>query len=89
MHNKAHVRPHAQVPAETQLTGARRARTGVAATRPTGPGQLVARWVLSANGRLEMRWERRFAAPTTHGPTPFHDRTAGHQPACNAFLAIK
>jgi hypothetical protein len=64
MHNKAHVRLRAQVPAETQLTGARRARTGVAATRPTGPGQLVARWVLSANGRLETRWERRFAAPT-------------------------
>lgn len=64
MHDKAHVRPRTRVRAETQLTGARRARTGVAATRPTGPRQLVARWVPSANGRLEMRWERRFAAPT-------------------------
>jgi hypothetical protein len=64
MHNKAHCRPRVQVPAETQLTGARRARTGGAATRPTGPGRLVARWAPSANGRREMRWERRFAAPT-------------------------
>jgi hypothetical protein len=64
MQNKAHVRLRAQVPAETELTGARRARTGVAATRPTRPGQLVARWVPSANGRLEMRWEPRFVPPT-------------------------
>jgi hypothetical protein len=64
MHDKAHVRLRAQARAETQLTGADRARTGFAATRPTGPGQLVARWVPSPNGRPQMRWERRFAPPT-------------------------
>jgi hypothetical protein len=64
MHNKAHVRLRAQARAETQLTGAHRARTDFAATRPTGPGQLVARWVPSPNGRLEMQWERRFAPST-------------------------
>jgi hypothetical protein len=64
MHNEAHVRLRAQAPAATELTDARRARTGVAATRLTGPGQLVARWVPSANGCLEMRWVRRFAPPT-------------------------
>jgi hypothetical protein len=64
MHDKAPVRPRAQARAETQLTGAHRARTGFEATQPTGPGQLVARWVPSPTGRQEMRWERRFAPPT-------------------------
>jgi hypothetical protein len=61
--SKAHVRLRAQARAETQLT-AHGARTGFTTTRPTGPGQLVVRWVLSPNGRLEMRWERRFAPPS-------------------------
>jgi hypothetical protein len=64
MHHKAHVRPRAQAWAETQLTGADRARTGFAATQTTGPGQLVERWVPSPNGRQEMQWERRFVPPT-------------------------
>jgi hypothetical protein len=63
MHNKAHVRPCVHARTETQLNGTRRTRTDFTATRPTGPGQLVARWVPSANGRLQMRWERRFAPP--------------------------
>lgn len=71
MHNKAHVRLRAQARAETQLTGAHRARTGFTTPRPTGPGRLVARWVPSPNGRPEMRWERRFAPsiliPRTRG----------------------
>jgi hypothetical protein len=64
MHNTAHVRLRAQARAETQLTGAPRARTGFTTTRPTGPGQLAARWVPSSNGRLEMRWEPQLAPPT-------------------------
>ncbi len=63
MYNKAQLRPCVYARTETQLNGARRARTDFTATPPTGPGQLVARWVPSANGRLEMRWEPRFAPP--------------------------
>jgi hypothetical protein len=63
MYNKALVRPRVHARAETQLNAARRARTDFTATQPTGPGQLVARWVPTPNGRLEMRWERRFAPP--------------------------
>jgi hypothetical protein len=75
MHNKAHVRLRAQARAETQLTGAHRARTGFTTTRPTGPGRLVVRWVLSPNGRLEMRWERRLA------PSALITRTRGEAAA--------
>ena len=64
MHDKAHVRLRTQARAETQLTGTHRAQTGFAASRATGPAQLVARWVPSPNGRPEMRWEWRFAPPT-------------------------
>jgi hypothetical protein len=64
MHSKAHVRLRAQARADTQLTGAHRARTGFTTTRPIGQGQLVARWVQSPNGRLELRWARRFAPPS-------------------------
>jgi hypothetical protein len=70
MHNKAHVRPCAHARTETQLNGTRRARTDFTPTRLTGPGQLVARWVPSANGGLEMRWERRFAPPRLITRTP-------------------
>jgi hypothetical protein len=63
VYSKAHVRLRAQAQAETQLTGAHRARTGFTTTWPTDAGQLVARWVSSPNGRLEMP-ERRFAAPS-------------------------
>jgi hypothetical protein len=75
MHNKAHVGLRAQARAEKQWTGAHRARTGFTTTRPTGPGQLVARWVPSPNGRLEMRWERRFA------PSTLINRTRGEAAA--------
>jgi hypothetical protein len=82
MQNTAHVRLRAHARAETQLTAAHRARTGFATTRPTGAGQPVARWVRSPNGRLEMRWERRFAAPSvitrTRGAA-----AARHPDTCN------
>jgi hypothetical protein len=64
VYRKAHVRLRAPARAETQLTAARRARTGFTTTRPTGAGQLVARWISSPDGQLEMRWERWFATPS-------------------------
>jgi hypothetical protein len=64
MHNKAHVRLCVHARMETQLNGTRRARTDFTPTRPTRLGQLVARWIPAANGRLEMRWEPRFAPPS-------------------------
>jgi hypothetical protein len=82
VYNKAHVRLRAQARAETQLTGAHRARTGFTTTRPTGAGQLVARWVRSPNGRLEMRWERRFATPSVITRTR-GEAAARHLDACN------
>jgi hypothetical protein len=86
MHGKAHVRLRAQARADIQLTGAHRARTGFTTTRPTGPGQLVVRWVQSPNGRLEMRWERRLAPPTRITPTRTRTRgeaAARHLDTCN------
>jgi hypothetical protein len=84
MHSKAHVRVRAQARADTQLTGAHRARTGFTTTRPTGPGQLVARWVQSPNGRLEMRWERRLAPPALITRTRTRGEAAArHLDTCN------
>jgi hypothetical protein len=82
MHNTAHVRLRAHARADTQLPGAHRARCGFTTTRPTGPGRLVARWVLSPNGRLEMRWERRFAPPTLITRTR-GEAAAWHLDTCN------
>jgi hypothetical protein len=82
VHNKAHVRLRAKARAETQLTAAHRARTGFTTTRPTGPGQLGARWVSSPNGRLEMRWERRFAPPGVITRTR-GEAAARHLDTCN------
>ena len=64
MRSKALVRSHARVRTDSQVNGARRARTGVPVTRPAGSGQLVARWVPAADGRVQMRWEWRYAPPT-------------------------
>ena len=82
MHSKAHVRLRAQARAETHLTGAPRARTGFTTTRPTGPGELVARWVSSPNGRVEMRWVQRFAAPSRMTRTR-REAAARHLDTCN------
>ena len=82
MHNKAHVRLRARARAETQLTAADRARIGFTTTRSTGAGQLGARWVSSANGRLEMRWERRFAPPSVITHT-CGEAAARHLDTCN------
>jgi hypothetical protein len=82
VHSKAHVRLRAQARAETQLTGAHRARTGFTTTRATGPGQLVARWVLSPSGRVEMRWGRRFAPPSLITRTR-REAAARHLGTCN------
>jgi hypothetical protein len=63
MRSKALVRSRARVRTESEVNGARRARTSGAVIRPTGSGQLVARWVPAVDGRLQMRWERRYAPP--------------------------
>jgi hypothetical protein len=82
VHSKAaHVRLRAQARAETQLT-AHHARTGFTTTRPTGPGQLVVRWVSSPNGRVELRWVRRFAPPSLITRTR-REGAARHLDTCN------
>lgn len=64
MRSKAPVPVCARAPTDSQVNGARRrARTSVLATRPSATGELAARWVPAANGRLEMRWEWRAAPP--------------------------
>lgn len=64
MRSKALVRSRARVRTESQVNGARRARTSVLVTGPVGSAQLVARWVPAADGWVQMRWEWRYAPPT-------------------------
>jgi hypothetical protein len=81
VHHKAHVRLRVSASGDTiDRRGSRADR--LYDDRPTGPGWLVARWVLPQNGRLEMRWERRFA------PRSLITRTRGeaaarHLDRCN------
>jgi hypothetical protein len=57
MYEKAHVRAHPR--ARTQTHADRHARTNSLSARLAGREQLIARWVPSANGNPEIRWEPR------------------------------
>jgi hypothetical protein len=65
MQNKAHVRARLRAQAPTHTTNpAPGVRGNELSPRAPRSNQLIARWVPSANGGLEMRWEPRFERGT-------------------------